>query len=476
MEKSYSIPTICRVIGFNPNDLHWRIPEKKNICETTGIIIEYQSLFYVLTTRENLITCESISMYYESDSFIKKNSLYILFQSIETNIIILGTTGSSSFVFDQSEKICKNEFSQIKSFDINFGINFDINSKYYLLQLQIKEKFNVPYKISQKSTSIICESPIKYTQSFLPKLYNHQFVLKNHADKLFGMNSAPVLLENKLIGIVNLVKNNKLTIEVTPLRIIEKVLKDFVQNKATGIYSGFLTLPFDYYIDQVVLVYSSTIMFGPSGQTKIKKNTRIISINDSELKVFENSIFIKDEKSNQMLDLDTYIYLVPTKTVKLSLEKFDVNIYLGPIPPIPFRLTSIPYFFPPKYLFPIIQINNIIITELTHELLNYTFSNKITLTNSLINKYIQCGLSESIVNDKNFSQRIFIIIDTIDTIGKNSTRFPHLKINKKQDVHVPIIKTINGKPIESFPFPLESKIISPHIKLTFLNEDDYICD
>jgi len=80
--------------------------ENDFVYQISCVIIEHNGSKYVISARKKIIQCKKIELYYcKFGQLIYKNDLRILFQSIETNIVILGTNGYDELRLDLSELI-----------------------------------------------------------------------------------------------------------------------------------------------------------------------------------------------------------------------------------------------------------------------------------------------------------------------------------------------------------------------------------
>ena len=127
---------IAVIYGYSPNDFSWLQIDNRAIYQTSGLIITLNNKQYVLTTRSRLISCQNIIMYYchfNDSEPIFRNNLQIIFQSIEYNIIILGTKGKNKLDFESSELISGDYIPKQKKIYQNILMYKHINLKIILL-------------------------------------------------------------------------------------------------------------------------------------------------------------------------------------------------------------------------------------------------------------------------------------------------------------------------------------------------------
>ena len=94
--------TVC---GYNASYFGWKSNPDNTTYQTTGILIEAKNRILVLTTRECLVTCNTFEMYYAVNQNVMRNSLHVIRQSVEYNLMLLATTDVMTVDFTQSKQI-----------------------------------------------------------------------------------------------------------------------------------------------------------------------------------------------------------------------------------------------------------------------------------------------------------------------------------------------------------------------------------
>ena len=291
---------IVILYGYNSNDFPWRDTKDKNIYHTTGLIIEYDSKKYVVTIRSNLISCKNIVMYhsYFNDSeSILKNNLSILFQSIEYNIIILGTIGKNMLDLSKSKIINEKNLSNFicQSYDI-CNNNFVIPKKkieYYTIRMDIDLKPTIINYKTQIYNIFFIESFI-FDETFLPKNFMYKFTVDENKIKLNGMCGSIIFnKKHELIGIITRIKNKILY--VLPTKMLNKITTDFCKNLSNPTnYTGLLSFSFPYTINSGIIITENYYLNTIAGKFLIKSNDNIISIGGNDIIILDDEVLIKD--------------------------------------------------------------------------------------------------------------------------------------------------------------------------------------
>lgn len=442
------------IYGYNANDFPWKENYNRSIYHTSGLIFNYQGKKYIVSTRTKIISCKNIVMYHsyytDNDSVIMRNNLQILFQSIEFNIIILGSVDHTEFDVSTSEIISGNynPNNVLKSYNITNN-SYQIPTKrshYYTVRTDMDlESETINYTIHVYDIKFI--KSVIFDKTFLPENYMYHFMIKNDEQNLVGICGAVVFnKKNQLIGLVSRTQQENLFI--LPTKTLTKIIFEFINNLNThDKYNGLLSLPFSYYISKknMVKIALDCDILTNNDHKQLKKNDTLISINNNNLVVENDRILIFDDDYKEKIPLDIYLKLniIKNSPIPLSLSRrkkiIDIITFglTKDIPDIP--LTTISFFFP-KFPISFLKVGNLIVVQLTHELLDITIANKIIIKNKIIDTYME----SSTINSFNH----IIIIDCLDSILAKKYNLPQLNMNlKNQILNCPSIETINGNKI-----------------------------
>lgn len=455
---------IVAIYGFNGNNFPWREVENRSVYHTTGLIFEHDKKKYVMTVRSKLITCKNIVMYHScfnapihdtGSEPVMRNNLIILFQSIEFNIIILGTQYKNELDISSSEIISGDYDPKMVIPSYDFSKNsFPIptkKSQYHTFKMDLNlESSTVEYDVNIYDVKFV--ESLVYQRTYVPANYMYKFILKNKETDLLGICGGIIFHKKyKLIGIISI--SEKYDLYVIPTKTLWKIIHDFTTN-LDGInqYNGFLTLPFEYKLDKnsVPKITSECTIMTPDGNTNLEKNDIIVSINNNTIVPKEDILTINDKDFNENIPLDIYlkINLNANQPVDLVINRDKIMMSIKSIGTTIkneiFPLSVQPYFFPNDVI-PFVNIRNVVIVQLTHELLDITLVNKINIKNSITTDFFKDNLPI------NFSHNIFIIIDCFDTILTKKYKLPQIVFSdKKQTLNCPIVTMIDNKKIVKF--------------------------
>lgn len=443
---------VVTIYGYNINDFSWLKISNNKIVHTCGFVMVYENKKYVITTRSRLSSCKNIIMYYTSldDRNIFKNELHILFQSIEFNIIILGSINrdcldlmTSEIIFGKNNKndinafIFENNFNDFTYFKPD-RITYHIN----ITNLKIK---NSKYSYHNNIYKVTYIESIIYDDTYLPPNYFYKFKI-NLKKNITGICGTIIINEMKeMIGMSSIYKNRELF--VLPIKSLYKILSDFVHHRNNPKeYYGLLTLPLNLKSnkdhDNFIAINCSDIELKTiNGIKKIKKDDEIIKIDNKELLVDSMNIMILDKEYNINLLFDIYLRLnlknnIPmditimrkNKIINYKIFGEYLNNYIFPI-------TNQPYFNPHDII-PYIKLKNLIIVELTHELLDICFLYMKEIKNDHINSFIGD-------NDNGFQQHL-LIIDCLDKKYVKEFNLPSLDFNRSHN-NILSLFSINNK-------------------------------
>ena len=459
---------IVVIYGYNLNDFCWKDTISRSNYHTTGLIINLAGKKYVITARSRLISCKNIVMYhsyFSDENPILMNNLHILFQSIEYNLIIMGTKEKDELDLSESELIngelegniiSENGVVPLKNFfEICPSYNLDLctpivpnkKSKYYTIRIDTNFDSSVKdYQVHIYSAKFV--KPIIHDETYLPDNYMYNFKLLGNEKKMVGICGAIIFNDkHQLIGIISQLKSKSLY--VLPNKVLLKFCYDFLvyKNKPNH-YNGLLTLPLNLKISKNILpkIDRETEINTINGKQYLKNNDLLVSINKNDIIANENDIVVYDNDYKNHIPLSIYLVLTlkeseavqliimrKKKIIEYMLIPEAINNYIFPI-------SNTNYFYP-EITIPFIKIADCIIVELTHELLDITMINKITLSNNEINNFLATG---SITNNRNL-----LIIDCLDKTTIKKYDLPQLIIGKKKTIKCPLVTMINGKDVSS---------------------------
>lgn len=438
------------VYGYNPHDFGWKNKTTRSVYHTCGLIVDYEGKKYVVTTRTKLVSCQNIVMYhcyFERNEPILKNDLKILFQSIEYNIIILGTKGHDELVLSASEILNDAEYPKTvcPSVDILSTKCIKPNKKaiYHTLKTDIDlESKTIKYDVHIYEAKFI--GSLVYDQSYLPDNFMYRFRIVDNNSSLVGIYGSPIFNRNhELVGTVS--KTEKDYLYVLPTKAFKKVVMDFVTfRQHPKDYQGPLTLPFTYEISgNNALIDGTFDILTTDGPMALQKDDKIISIGSDNMLIKDNiSIFDPDYK--EYIPLDIYLRLNLIKGVPINLvilrKKKILNFHaIGTKMDNILELTNVPHFNP-RLSIPFININGLIIVQLTQELIDTTMYHKITIRNKIVDEFLENSVLE---------RDCLLIIDCLNNELTKKYILPKLTLNKQETIACPYILAVNGNEIRT---------------------------
>lgn len=449
---------VITIYGYNINDFPWLKINNSKIVHACGFVMVYGDKKYVITTRSRLSSCKNIIMYYTSldDRTIFKNELHILFQSIEFNIIILGTINrnyldlmSSEIIFGKNNKNDINTFIFEDNFNDFTYFKPDNKTTYYINIANLKIK-NSKYTYHNNNYKLIYIESIIYDDTYLPPNYFYKFKI-NLKKNITGICGTIIMNGmNEIVGISSIYKNKELF--VLPIKSLYKILSDFVHyHNNPKEYCGLLTLPLNLKSnkdnDNFIAINCSDILLKTSnGMKKIKKDDEIIKIDNKELLVDSMNIMILDKDYNIKLPFDLYLRLnlknnIPMDvTIMRKYKIMNYKIFGEPLNKYIFPITNQPYFNP-QDIIPYVKLKNLIIVELTHELLDIC----LLYMKEIINDHINSFIGD---NDNGFQQHL-LIIDCLDKKHVKEFNLPSLDFNRSHN-NILSLFSINNKNVTTF--------------------------
>lgn len=436
------IEKLGTVYGYNCNDITWRQSVDKNVYHTNCIIITYHDKKYVMTTREKIISCANICMYYaisRESEYIMRNDMYILFQQIELNLVILATVGENSFVEDKSILVSGEIFPKDKTTEFYLDEFYKIPTKKSTYSI-ISLNFNLESMFDAESTIDFHIYDAKYEKSiifdkiYVPEMYNYLFKFDKKPDNSLHGICGSVILDsnNNLVGIVSRIIESK--IYILPKRIIYLAFDRFTNFLENNIYLGFLFIPFRFIISgENVMIDGDCIVNTVSNPHFIlKNNDKLLSINDKELVIKNDNVMIFDDCLKDLVTVEIYLKLNTEPDSPINLAFFRKNIYstidcIGSKFEMPF-LTDQPYF-KPSCPIPYVNFNGIIFVKLTHELYDLMIQNRIIIQNEMVSDLISGAL------DKN----VIIILDCLNKPLVKKYRLPQIQPGTKSKIKCPFV-------------------------------------
>lgn len=444
---------LVTIIGYNANDFRWVSRPEKVVYQTGGLLFEHQSKKFVITSYSRINSCDHIMAYhspFDEKKTIMKNDLYILFQSIEHGLIILGTKGKLEFDPEKSDIVYGGKIPQeiCKYHQISFqNLVPTKRTQYYTIKIDLDlDSHSVKYN-AQVYRAKYLESFLN-DETFVPTQYLYRFRLDNsEKHDLCGIIGSIIFQKKKdgfkLIGMIN--KDHKNIVTVIPSKIINKTIYDciyYLDNM--NIYSGIVDLPITYKISKSSEIkICKKITFGTKS---LLENDKIISIQGQSVIIENDEPKILDIDYKALLPIDLYCRSNFDQNTKIDLlvhrknKKINLTIQGIPIKESIFPITSQPFYLPSDPI-PFIDINGIIIVEFTHTLLDLTALHKIDIKNCIIKKFF---------TDDNFKERFLFIIDCKNKLlSRKYNYLPELHFNSKQKIIVPILRSIGKIPVRT---------------------------
>lgn len=450
---------IVVIYGCNYNDFFWKKNQSTSVYHTGGIIINLSGKLYVVTTRSKLIGCNNIIMYHSyftEKHPVLRQELHILFQSVEYNLIILGTINKNELDLSFSKLVSGmldgaelSIGSQSSSYEFNGTfIVPSKKSKYYTVRMNIDPNSD----ITNYDVHIY---DVKYTKSFinnktyLPDNYMYKFDLITTEQKLWGICGAVIFNDkHQFVGIIVQSKSNKLY--VLPTKTVLKVVHDFSSFFPSNIgkYCGPLTLSLPLNLSKKFSPkITQDIMLDTSdGKIVLKKDDCLLQINGNEVLVREDEIVLYDNDFKNHIPIQIYLRLnmgmgIPIKIKIKRNKKISEFMVLGePLRNYIFPISGQDIFFP-KCLIPFVLINDCVIVELTHELLDVAFFKKTKLSNDVIDKFINDG--------KINGYQHLLLIDCLNKNLRKKYNLPKLSLGQDKNISCPLVTMINNKKVST---------------------------
>lgn len=450
---------IVTIYGYDSKYFLWKKNDSREVYHTSGLIIKIGGYKFILTTREKIISCQTIICYYyyesETEKQIMRNDLHIIYQSVYNNIILLASCKSDFFDCTKSV-ILTNTFNTT---NCTTGIDFtnvDVratipkkNCNYYIVKSGLDlHDYNLIYNIDTHKSKFI--DKVVWTESFVPAVLLYNFNLDIKQSKT-GICGATVFdSKNRVIGIV-CYKNseNLFVLSVCEIiSIIKKFESGYVGSKNIYFPTTILTSKNSsvFFNDKSISNNNFLINSKNSKSNKKLSGYQLISVNDDKVKIVNGSVHVKDSIYRCFLPIDVYINtkfsLNDTVTMCVKKKSESEKIDFTPCAKKDIMISDVAEYNPISVI-PFININGYIIVQLTHELLNVTLIHNIRISNKYIDKMF-AGIT--VKHNK-------LII--LDYIGNDincpiaNLTIDNFNDHELQNVTCPFIIKINGKKINS---------------------------
>jgi len=432
--------------------------ENDFVYQISCVIIEHNGSKYVISARKKIIQCKKIELYYcKFGQLIYKNDLRILFQSIETNIVILGTNGYDELRLDLSELI-KGNIDNVNY--MPFQSPTDIPA------ITISNKFTMPKSKKKYYAGMIDVNPIddivsnnnyefKYrgsfimTNTYLPSIYMFEFeltkkkLIENDFRNLYGTFIFDH--DKKPIGFITEIMLDA-RCAVLPIRHVHKIINNFFDETKSGHSTKSLCLPISYIVKKnnktaniiVDSVYIDT-------NIDLKSKDRIISIDNKEIIIKGNEAVVFDDEYDDCLPFDVYLrlnlnsYSMMNITIERKNKIISYDFYGVPIDTHMLSLTDQAEFYP-TYPIPFINLGGLIIVQFTHELLDILAGNKIKLNSYVIDDFM--------ASDDNKKINHLLIVSN-STKKKKTLNINVSSIGSCNVIDCPVLLKINGTKVNT---------------------------
>lgn len=498
-ESKNKLGQIVVIYGYRSKEISWKNFDNRSVYRTSGLIVEHNNHKFVITTRTKLISCETIVMYhsyFDGNEPVMCQELSIIFQSIKCNIIVLSSKGKNELDLSFSQ-IIHGEFEPqlvcptCKIYDNN-NIIPTKRSQYFIAAMNMDINSNI-IKYTTKIIKVKYVNHEIYEQAYIPEKYMFIFkclnqtspestsnlsntpdpILQSYSDLTGICGSVVFDIRHRVVGIVIMTDNQK--IFVLPIKHLKKIFNEFYNfRNIPKLYHASSMLPFLCEVDKKnkIIITSDSIVNSTNGKIILKKNDIVTHINLCPIKFIVDQHTVFDEDYQQYIPVNAYLEMIlsPTHPTKIAFQRkkhnssqisvFSLDIY--PVEnKIEIPLTNQPNYNP-KDLIPYLIIRDLVIVQLTHELMDIMTFHNIIMKNKLFEQIIE--------NKHEKNNKIFIIIDCTNNILAKKYNLPQiLTFDNKQIIECPVIMTINSKIVKSFDkinkIIKENNIISLRIKL-----------
>lgn len=469
---------IAVIYGYNQHELAWKDIDTRSIYHTSGIIVNYNEKKFIITTRSRLISCQNIVMYhcyFNDEEPIMKNNLEILFQSIEYNIIILGTKGHNELILSASENLYGSNINNdiCPSIDIN-KLKYIKPSKrtvYHTIIMNIDLESRT-IKYNTDIYDVKYQESIIYDRSYIPDNFMYQFKIDSVDANLIGICGSPIFNRNhELVGIITKTENKNLY--VLPTKALNKIIRDFnMFYNCPMDYLGPLTIPFTYdIIKNIALIEDTCNILTIDGITTLNTNDKIISIGLHDMIIKDDMIKIYDPDYKEYIPLEIYLNINLEHNIPINLsvmrKKKILNINVIGTKMDNILLLTDESYYHPKFLIPYINYNDLIIVQLTQELIDVMTYHKAILRNKIIDDFME---------NSNLQKNCLLILDCLNDNLSKKHILTKLTLKERQVIACPYIISINGDDVKTLA-KLESILSKTNkikIAIQYYNEKEYV--
>lgn len=432
---------IVTIYGSAPNDFAWRHSDDRTMYHTTGLVVECHGKKYVITTRSRMSSCQNLVAYHNSFSereVMTRHHLSILFQSIEFNVLILGSVGKPEFDMELGQVISGPDQNQISK-----PLAYDILGSTLVLPAKPKGKRKVYYTVrmnvdleSDRYDTILYSvkfiRSIIHSKTYLPPNFMYEFELIKDKDEgegsLTGICGSVIFnkVNNRhlLVGIISGCMGDELL--VLPTRVLAKVVNDFVRYiDRPEDYAGMISIPINPNL-------KIKCKYGP-----LNPDDKLLTVNGQKIWVEASTPMINDPIYNSNIPLEIYLRVCSGPTIDLSISRSGQVIHysISNCGGHESVLTAQPSFFPENAI-PYAKFGPVIICQLTHELIDITSMHKIKLGSDIVDEFI----------DSNLNQKLFVVIDCEKEMG-TKYNLPQLEPGKK--LRIASVSKVNNRQPQS---------------------------
>lgn len=487
---------IVTVYGYNFDPFPWATCKKSdtkstnsdNFTYTNGIIIKdvTTNLLYIVSSRKSMIGYQQYAVVYRAEDYVMTCVLRVLFQHVDYNVMVFGTLDTTYFDYTKSTIINSIE-TQIVEPDAYVSSPkthlFKPSKKYMAIHNEqtMKNKNSIEYNIH--TYDITYSDSVSNYQTYVPNLYVHLFKIKSDLDahnSIDLIGAMVITKKSQCVGpVINIIDD---VLYVTPMKYIENGFQIFLKYQKNQIYDqafDIIQIPIDDtdYISDIfevqqnnLVCFKTTKVMTADGGKLIKKNDILVSVNDMNLSLDKGEIVIYEQYFNRLVSLPIYCKFHPLclEPICFTLKRKNKNIKLGvtgvSTESSNLKLSIMDKFYP-DYLVPHIKLNGLIITTLTHELIDilYTCTQSDTLKNEIIDK---------LMNDKAFEvKHELVIIDCYNSDLLQNYKFPVLS-KKRKTMVIPFLTKVNNTSVKTMSEIVA--LLSSNPKITTIHCSPYL--
>lgn len=368
---------------------------------TYGYAVRWRSKQYVVAPRHQVIYSEYIRSIYKTKQGQKIcTKMDILYQSVEYNLVVLVNEESDQFIpKDVTSSIGYNlsKAPELQRLD---------NCNYLSQDLLTESTSYIQYKYVAIAGSSIIEDQDGYVNMLLFRC-EHNGTDENIANSFLVVDNS-----HNPVGYVRDYDT------VTPISYMKHMFATMdsyreIPKHFPTTYDSIARLPFNTYsVDTGKLVINKTTLLhvAATSKKKLKQNDVITQVNNSYIDVVDGHPMLYHHKFKRWVTIETYFAtsFVPTELVTLSIHRGnnDLEISCYPIMTNIMPSSSVSCIRP-VYEIPYVNIGDLLVTQLTHELLLTCYDHKINIADALIDK------DQTIIDNT-------VSLIVIDANGKNN--------------------------------------------------------